>query len=293
MQSRPLAAGFHTVDLQIEGRHRPYRLVIPAAPSPAGHRPLVLQLHGRGGGGPWFDRIVGFVALAEPMGFALAVPDAIDGVWNDGRSSVGRRFDLADDVGYLTALVDDVMARTSIDPRRVYVFGMSNGAAMAGRLACQRADRFAAVAQVAGTAAHVVAVDCRPSRPVPILQIHGAADRLAPYEGGRRRGLLARALLLGRGVAGPSIGVDAWARFSVAANGTSAEPIVTRIPPDTTVRTWHGPTPMSDVVFYRLDGMGHTWPGSQPELPRFLFGRTSQTFDAARVIWDFFAAHAR
>ena len=279
------------VGLTFQDRDRPYRLVVPSGGSPA-PRPLVVQLHGRGGGGPWFDRIVGFVTLAERMGFVLAVPDAIDGVWNDGRFAADHRFGVVDDVGYLTTLVDDAMARTPIDPRRVYVFGMSNGAAMAGRLACQRADRFAAVAQVAGTAAHVVAVDCRPTRPVPVLQIHGAADRLAPYEGGRRRGLVARALLLGRGAAGPSIGVDAWARLWVAANGASAEPVVTRIPPDTTVRTWSGPTPLSDVVFYRLDGMGHTWPGSRPELPR-MFGHTSRTIDATRVIWDFFAAHAR
>ena len=50
---------------------------------------------------------------------------------------------------------------------------------------------------------------------------------------------------------------------------------------------------MSDVVFYRIEGGGHTWPGSQPVLPRFLFGRTSQAFDATRVIWTFLAAHVR
>jgi polyhydroxybutyrate depolymerase len=279
------------VSLTFQGRDRPYRLFVPSSGSPA-PRPLVLQLHGRGGGGPWFDRIVGFIGLAERTGFVLAIPDAIEGVWNDGRFAADHRLGMADDVGYLTALVDDVLARTPIDPRRVYVFGMSNGAAMAGRLVCQRADRFAAVAQVAGTAAHVVAVECRPARPVPILQIHGAADRLAPYEGGRRRGLVARALLLGRGAASPSIGVDAWARFWVAANRASVEPVVTRILPDTTVRTWRGPTPASDVVFYRIDGMGHTWPGSRPGLPR-MFGHTSRTIDATRVIWDFFAAHPR
>lgn len=252
----------------------------------------MLQLHGRGGGGPWFDRMTGFGALAEPMGFVLAVPDAIDGVWNDGRFAADHRYGKADEVGYLTALVDDVMARTLIDPRRVYVFGMSNGAAMAGRLACQRADRFGAVAQVAGTAAQVVAVDCRPTGPVPILQIHGTGDRMAPYEGGRRRGLVARALVAGRGM-GPSIGVEAWARFWVATNGASSEPEVARLPPDTIVRTWRGPSPASDVVCYRIDGGGHTWPGSRPLLPRFLFGRTSQTIDATRVIWAFFAGHVR
>jgi polyhydroxybutyrate depolymerase len=292
MATAMLPPGIHVVPLTFQGRDRPYRLHVPSGGSPT-QRPLVLQLHGRGGGGPWFDRMASFIALAEAEGFVLAVPDAIDGVWSDGRFAAHDRRSRPDDVGYLTAVVDDAMARSPVDPQRVYVFGMSNGAAMAGRVACARADRFAAIAQVAGTAAHVVAVDCRPARPVPILQIHGAADHLAPYEGGRRRGPIARALLLGRGAAGPSVGVDAWAQFWVAANGASAEPIVTRIPPDTTVRAWRGPTPMSDVVFYRVDGMGHTWPGSRPELPRLLFGRTSQTIDATRVIWDFLVAHAR
>jgi len=237
--------------------------------------------------------MAGFVALAEREGFVLAMPDAIDGIWNDGRFPATNPRGRPDDVAYLMAVVDDAMARSMIDPRRVYVFGMSNGAAMAGRLACACADRIAAVAQVAGTAAHVIAVDCRPVRPVPILQIHGAADHLAPYEGGRRRGPVARALLMGRGSAGPSVGVEAWMCFWVVANGASAEPTVSRLGPDTTVRTWRGPTPMSDVVAYRMEGAGHTWPGSRPTLPRFLFGRTSQTIDATTVIWAFFAAHGR
>lgn len=286
------AVGIDMIPLSSEGRARPYRLHVPRVGA-MGPRPLVVQLHGRGGGGPWFERMAGFVDLAEREGFVLAVPNALGGVWNDGRFAETDRHGRTDDVGYLTAVIDDAMTRAPVDPRRVYVFGMSNGAAMTGRLACERADRIAAIAQVAGTAARSVAVDCRPPRSVPILQIHGTADRLAPYEGGRRRGPVARLLLLGRGSAGPSVGVDAWARFWVAANGASAEPAVTRLPPDTTVTTWRGATSASDVVCYRIEGGGHTWPGSRPTLPRLLFGRTSQTVDATRVIWSFLAAHVR
>ena len=161
MPPADLPPGTPVVSLPFQGQDRPYRLYAPNDGSPSA-RPLVLQLHGRGGGGSWFDGMAGFIALAESKGFVLAAPDAVDGVWNDGRFAPADRRGIADDVGYLTAVIDDAMARTPIDPRRVYVFGMSNGAAMAGRLACERAGRFAAVAQVAGTAAHVVAVDCRP-----------------------------------------------------------------------------------------------------------------------------------
>ena len=237
--------------------------------------------------------MAGFVALADPEGLVLAVPDAIGGVWDDGRFARTDRYGQADDVGYLTAADRRRDDHTPIDPQRVYVFGMSNGAAMAGRLACERADRITAIAQVAGTAARAIAVDGRPTSPVPILQIHGAADHLAPYEGGRRGGASLARSSWGGVPPGRASASTHGRSFWVAANRASAEPTVTRIPPDTTLRTWRGPTPRSDVVFYRIDGMGHTWPGSRPELPRFLFGRTSQTIDATRVIRDFLAAHAR
>jgi len=102
--------------------------------------PLVVELHGRGIDAETFDRMTGFGALAHEEGFALALPNAVGEIWNDGRDEApeGRR---RDDVGYLTAVIDDAIARVPADPGRVYVVGMSNGAAMAGRLACELAGR--------------------------------------------------------------------------------------------------------------------------------------------------------
>jgi len=282
-----LLAGTNEVPLNHDGRHRPYELHVPAAALTATGGPLVLQLHGRGIDPLQFDRWTGFRAMADEAGFVLALPSAIAEVWNDGRNPALVQADI-DDVGYLLAIIEDVSARLPIDPRRVFVVGMSNGAAMAGRLACEASDRIAGVAQVAGTIGLDLARRSRPSRPVPILQIHGTADSVAPYEGGRRRGVRARLMTI-RNPAGPALGVDAWARFWVAANGALDEPEVTSLPPDTTIRAWHGPSPASDVVFYRVEGGGHAWPGCRIWYPDVLFGRTTRTFDATRVIWEFFA----
>jgi len=162
---------------------------------------------------------------------------------------------------------------------------------MAARLVCEQAGRIAAFAQVAGTAAVRVATNSRPACPVPILQVHGTGDDFAPYGCGRRHGLRARLVL--RHAAGPSIAVDDWARLLVAANEAHEGPRIETLPPDTTVRRWRGTSSASDVVFYRVDGGGHTWPGNRQPLPRPLFGRTSRAFDATKVIWDFLAAHRR
>lgn len=284
-------AGRSTIPLVHDGRDRPFLLHVPPAAS-GGHPPLVLQLHGRGIDPVMFDRWTGFSALADEAGFVLAMPAAVDEVWNDGRYR-GTAWDATDDVGYLLAVVDDVAARLSIDPGRIYVVGMSNGAAMAGRLACEHGDRFAAVAQVAGTVGEEIAAACHPTLPVPILEIHGTKDRFAPYGGGSARGLRARLMLcLGPGTVRPSVGVDAWARLWVDANGAHDGPRTEALPPDTTVRRWTGASPASDVVFYRVEGGGHTWPGNRMWVPP-LFGRTGQAIDATRVAWEFLAGHSR
>lgn len=284
-------AGRHAVPLTHDGIDRPYLLQGPQAGGTAGNGvPLIVELHGRGIDAETFDRMTGFGALGGEAGFALALPSAVGDIWNDGRDVApeGRRLD---DVGYLAAVIDDATARLPIDPRRIYVVGMSNGATMAGRLASELAERIAAVAQVAGTAGAGIVACCRPACPVPIFNIHGSGDDYAPYEGGIRHSLRGRVVL--RHAAGPSIGVDDWAGFWIAANGALEGPTLGALPPDTTIRTWHGPTPLSDVAFYRIEGGGHTWPGSRFSLPALLFGRTSRTFDATRESWEFLAAHAR
>jgi len=279
-----------TIPLIHDGLDRPYLLQAPPIAG-ADRPPLVLELHGRGIDPVRFDQMTGFGALADECGFALALPSAVGEIWNDGRVPSFERDGRPNDVSYLASVIDDATARLPIDEARIYVVGMSNGAAMTGRLACEVAGRLAAIAQVGGTAAATVAAGSHPGRPVPILNIHGTADDYAPYEGGVRHSLRGRVVL--RRSFGPAIGIDEWARYWVAANGATGDPAVTTLPPDTTVRTWRGPSLASDVTFYRIDGGGHTWPGSRFTLPGFLFGRTTRTFDATRVSWEFLASHRR
>src|SRR5207249_2240770 len=59
---------------------------------------------------------------------------------------------------------------------------MSNGAQMVYRLASELADRIAAIAAVAGPMA---LAECRPSRPISVLHIHGTGDEFAPFRGGK------------------------------------------------------------------------------------------------------------
>ncbi len=266
---------------------------------PAGHRrpetgwPLVLQLHGRGIDPTRFDRMTGFTRQAEAEGFAVLMPVAIDEAWNDGLFADEPPG--ADDLAFIAGLVGDAARDAAFDPTRVYAVGMSNGAGMVARLVCERQLPFAAVAQVAGTAAVEMLRACRPA-PLPLVQVHGTADPYWPYEGGGATGLRHR--LLGGRPRRIVASVDEWARFLAESNdafGPAAEQVSAHVG----VRRWFGQADRagkasrSDLSFYRVEGGGHTWPGARLQLPALIFGRTERDFDATAAIWRFFAAHTR
>jgi polyhydroxybutyrate depolymerase len=285
--SAPLAS--HLVyHLSEQWRERHYLLHVSSPDAPrAQPQPLVVQLHGRGIDAAMFDRWTGFSKLADEAGFVLAMPQAVDGVWNDGKYAARREID---DVGFLAAVMEDVCARMSIDRGRVYLVGMSNGSAMVGRFACERPELIAGIGQVAGTAGLAFA-RTRPAVPMPVISFHGSADRSMPYFGGRASGF-ARILMM-RNRAGPAIGVDEWAAFWASVNGDEATPSVEPLAPDISVRRWRGSDPLGDLDFYRIEGGGHTWPGSAARvwIPP-IFGKVA-TIDATRLIWDFLSVHRR
>ncbi len=279
----------HTVcQLTSPWRDRPYLLHVPGSDGPATQpQPLVVQLHGRGIDAVRFDWWTGFSGLADAAGFALAMPQAVGEMWNDGRYAARQQID---DVGFLTAVIEDVSARIPVDRARVYLVGMSNGATMAGRFACERPDKIAGIGQVAGTVGVAIARN-RPTVPVPVISFHGSADRSTPYSGGRAGGI--GRLLMMRNRAGPGLGVDEWAAFWRSVNGDDATPEIESPAPDVSVRRWRGSNPLGDLDFYRIEGGGHTWPGAAARIwiPP-IFGKIA-TIDASRLIWEFLSVHRR
>lgn len=253
---------------------RSYRLHVPKnAKTPA---PLVLALHGMGSSGRQMEGLTGFNALADRHGFAVAYPDGLNRKWN--------YWDDDKDLAFLVALIDDLVAKGTADRTRVYVTGISNGAYMAQRLAADRADRIAAFAAVAGTMSTRMAEIAKPSRPVPHLYFHGTEDAIAGYDGKDR--LTKRKLSLSAEEA-----VVWWAKKNGCQDAPLAEKLPDKEDDGTTVerRTYGGEAP---VVFYRIDGGGHTWPG-MPGAGGRVLGRTCRDFGASEVMWEFFARHSR
>jgi polyhydroxybutyrate depolymerase len=186
-----------------------------------------------------------------------------------------------DDVAFLRALVAHVRSIVTIDDRRVYAAGFSNGAMLAHRLGCDAADAFAAIAPVAGA---LGVSDCRPSQPLPVIIFHGTADERVRYEGGRPR-------RPGPGEGGrvdPPVAdaVAFWARH----NGCSPSP--QRQARGGIVREAYARCgDDTEVVLHTVEGGGHAWPGGQAGGPRG--EQPTQAISATDLMWAYFARHAK
>jgi polyhydroxybutyrate depolymerase len=287
--------GTYEVEIESGGRRRTYLLHVPPGLDGA-PRALVIALHGGGGRAKQMDDLTHFTSIADREGFLLAFPDGVDKNWNDGRPDVGSKAqqENVDDVGFISALIDDVAAKLPLDPARVYATGISNGAIMSTRLACELAGRIAAVGLVVGTAPQGFESTCAPGRPVPVIAFLSRDDPLVPFEGGEVTGFFG---LVKRGkVVGMRELQDFWLRN----NGCPSPPTTEQLPDVTTSDnstvtrdTARGCAGGGDVVFYILDGAGHTWPGGKQYLTPWLVGTTDRDIDASELIWQFFAAHPK
>jgi polyhydroxybutyrate depolymerase len=273
------------------GLNRTFLLHVPKGFEKTKRWPLVFVLHGGGGDGSRVARLTGFSAKADSAGFVVCYPDAVNHHWNDGRQV--RRFKAQregiDDVGFMSALVDRFRADLNVDTGMVCATGISNGGMMCHRLACDLAERFAAIAPVAAAMPEPLAQSARPARPVPVLAINGTQDPLVPYEGG------------GVGLhhkRGEVVSVRKTIAFWVEADSCGPKPELTEIPDvdphdgiEVTRERYSGGRDSSEVILYRVEGGGHTWPSGARRVARF--GKTARDIDATEVIWEFFARHAR
>src|SRR5579862_7975812 len=131
-----------SMSLTHDGLERSYLLYVPASYDRGKPTPLLIVLHGRGINASFMITMTGggFNALADEHGFILVYPNAINEMWNDGRTSSDMKSN-ADDVGFIRALIEHLAAEYAIDRQRVYLTGLSNGGYMAYRLGCELSDQ--------------------------------------------------------------------------------------------------------------------------------------------------------
>jgi polyhydroxybutyrate depolymerase len=296
-----LAPGNYEFALTHQDLRRSYLVHVP--PQAAGARPLpvVVSFHGAGSNAEVMKTYTRMDRAADRDGYIAVYPNGSSGfgnrflTWNAGNCCGPAVALQVDDVGFITAMLDELPKRTPVDKTRIYVTGLSNGAMMAYRFAAEASSRVAAVAGVAGT---MSLARFEPSRAMPVMHIHSMQDHIARYDGGF----------------GPPTTVADTRTFSMPVedmlrkwldyDGCPSKPETVEAiagkqgTPDeahSAIRRVYRPCRAGvEVVLLQISGgVGHVWPGGVRDYMPQLLGTGTAVIDANTEIWKFFSRFKR
>ncbi len=284
-ESHNLSAGETTRTLTHDGRERSYILYVPASVKWSQPVPLVLVFHGGLGNAETAIRMSRFNEVADRNGFIVAYPNGTSRLsddklltWNGGTCCAYAQEKNVDDVGFVRALVAELHSLANVDAKRVYATGMSNGAILSHRLACEAADVFAAIAPVSGTLNFPA---CHPSGPVSVIEFHGTADQHILYDGGAGPKSL---------VSVDFASVQESVKFWTSSDGCHPQSQADSFG-DIRHEVWTDCAGSTSVELYTIVGGGHTWPGGVLEGSGA--DQPTSTISASQLVWKFFAAHPK
>lgn len=257
---------------------RSYRIDLPANPQGA---PIIIGLHGGGGSADQFARSSGLSRPANRQGYAVIYPEGTGraATWNGGYCCGSAQRNRVDDMAFLDAVIADATRRFGLNPERLYLTGMSNGAIMAETYAARHPGRVRAVAGVAGT---MDTGRIRVKGPVPLLHIHGTADAMVPYAGGQGDSSLTRTNF----ASVASVEAAFLAPFPMLAR---TEHVIDPAADGMRVieRNYADGRGRVQVRIQTIEGGGHAWPGSR----RAARQGATQDISATTEVLRFFADH--
>lgn len=243
---------------------RTYHLYVPTKYS----EPVPVMFTFHGGGSYALGQLAysEFDVVAEKEGFIVVAPDY-------GSSALGR-FTTPGVADFTSAIIDEIAKQYKIDTQRIYASGISMGGGASMTLAMELSNRIAAVAPVAA------GVGLRGGgqlpRPTTIVILYGTRDPVASGYSARTYDALMNLV--------KQNGCDEIAETKVWPSTEEDPTSITRF-------TYGGGKNGTEIVFYRIDDGGHTWPGKYQYASWITVGLTSQHIDGSQVIWDHLKNH--
>lgn len=285
LEPTPPQAGTLERQLVSDHRSRSYLLYIPESYDPGTIAALVMVFHGGGGNAENAMTMTGFNSEADRQGFVVVYPNGTGRLadnfltWNGGTCCGYAQENQVDDVQFVEDLLNDLGTILPIDPKRIYATGMSNGAIMAYRLACELSDRIAAIGPVSGTQ-NVQA--CDPDQAVSVIHFHGDADESVLYDGGFGPRSLTQF---------DFASVRSSIQFWTAEDECPAEPTEEGLG-DVAIHATYAPCRTGTAVeLYTVLGGGHAWPGG---VAGWIGGvEPTHELPATSLMWAFFESHPK
>jgi poly(hydroxyalkanoate) depolymerase family esterase len=258
-----------------------YRLYLPRDRSPQDQLPLLVMLHGCSQDAEQFATGTRMNAVAQEHHCAVLYPEQNTAAnalrcWNWFDRTVQQG---GGEAGVIVRLVQEVMRNVAIDPRRVYVSGLSAGAAMAEILALRHPELFAACAMHSGIAFAAA------GSAGEAMRVMGSGASASAIENARRLTGSAD----GRKLVGPALVIQGSADVRVNPRNAGQIVALRQVLAGLQVSNESEPAPSEDREYeiggrkvrqrdfmsdsrllarsLLIDGLGHAWSGGDPQLP--------------------------
>ncbi|MEE4241883.1 MAG: alpha/beta fold hydrolase [Desulfopila sp.] len=252
--------------------------------------PLVVVIHGAFSTAEIMEQETGFSELADKEQFVVMYPNGM-GIfgfiqhWNAGHCCGKAASDDLDDVAFIDECIDTAAQRISIDRKRIYIAGFSNGGMLAYRYASERSTTISGAAALGASAGGRATPDdpwwmpLPPKKPVPLFIAHGIDDQAIPIDGGSSTAKNGKRQYLPL-----ADSISFWLSNNGCSWAYRQESLYNQ---KVFLRSWQNCAEGSEIKVYTIDGWGHQWPG-----PVFIKDDSSLAgFDITPLIWDFFKKH--
>jgi polyhydroxybutyrate depolymerase len=252
--------------LMVGDMKRTYFLHIPAGFNNQQLVPLVFIFHGFQENSSFARMYSDMDQVANTNRFIVVYPDGSGLSWNASGCCGSALQNNVDEPAFVRAVIADVETTVSVDHKRIYAAGLSNGALLSYRLACTMSDTFAAIAPVAGV---LMYSPCQPQQPVSVIHVHGTKDSAVPFEGGGKVPSTDHPF--------PPVAqsIATWVKLDgcnseakMEQNGVLTHSIYSICAPGIAVE------------LYMVNGGNHSWP-------------SKYVAPVSQIIWDFFATHPK
>ena len=280
--------GIHARVMNSTGFKRCYLLYLPKEYNSSKPIPVVISFHGFASTPGGHAAVTRWNELADSENFVVVYPQGTGFPlrWN---SFTSTSWSAVDDVAFTRELIKDLEATLAVDKSRIYITGFSNGGAMTHNLACELSDVISAVGIISAPVSESPS-GCHPSRPVPVIAFHGTDDLIVNYNGAKLdlpfRNTQNRRQTNSFSYLPTREWIERWSQRN------QCDTIPENLPPrgDVIGIRFTNCANQAEVIFYTINGGGHTWPGGEP-LAGWLVGETNADIDASVEFWSFFQQH--
>ena len=254
---------------------RSYILHVPPAYSNDEKMPLVIVMHGYTATAEGMEQWTHFDDKADREGFIVAYPNGIPYPWNKNNPQAwncGGPWEEwtanTDDVGFINKMIEKISEYYTIDPKRIFITGHSNGSRMTYRLGFELSDKIAAIAPVSGQM--VYESEEVPGYPVSVLHLHAINDSTVKYDGQHDQGETMYE------------SVDSILTLWSSYYSCNTIPDTIHSEDNYLVKSWICDDTNIDIVLYVMQRGGHQW-----------FTVENSGVDATDIIWEFFNSHPK